>query len=277
MSNFSHRISDGFRAASPARGMEPLEPRTMMSAAPAVTHFRAPTPPATYAAHSKVLGKSMERWSANWWKWVLSIQVSENPAFSSGSDFTSAGNVDGAFFAANFISLTTVASNAPPTTRVATITANQPILLPVAVAEFDNPDTPPGGYSVKQLRKQAATVESGETQLAVSVDGISIPQKTLFKHREISPVFNYVLPSTDNILQGFGLNVAGPVAPAVADGYYVMLKPLSVGQHVIKFSDTHIATSLSGAGGSDLIYDITVTAAPMTSKASPQAARTGHR
>jgi hypothetical protein len=35
-----------------------------------------------------------------------------------------------------------------------------------------------------------------------------------------SPPFPYELPAADNIIQFFGFDVSGTVAPAVADGFY---------------------------------------------------------
>lgn len=84
------------------------------------------------------------------------------------------------------------------------------------------------------------------------MDGQAIPD--LFSHREISPVFDYTLPPANNIAQFFGINVSGPVSGAIADGYYVMLKPLQQGEHVINFGGTNPTAGFS----LDVTYNIDV-------------------
>jgi hypothetical protein len=48
-------------------------------------------------------------------------------------------------------------------------------------------------------------------------------------------------------------NSINPVFPAVADGFYLMLRPLSPGTHVLKFGGTSFGTAL------DVTYNLTVT------------------
>ena len=48
------------------------------------------------------------------------------------------------------------------------------------------------------------------------------------------------------------------VSPAVGDGYYVMLKPLSVGTHTIRFSGRTVISSYNYSFELDIHYEITV-------------------
>jgi hypothetical protein len=71
-----------------------------------------------------------------------------------------------------------------------------------------------------------------------------------------SPVFSYTLPA-DNVYAALDGGIPVPartVTPAVGDGVYVMLKPLSPGLHTIHFSGDF------GPGnfGLDVTYHITV-------------------
>ena len=72
--------------------------------------------------------------------------------------------------------------------------------------------------------------------LSATIDGHSIPEAVLFNHRETAPIFSYTLPATNNIDQVFfGEDISGRVSPVAADGYYMMLRPLSPGLHTIVF------------------------------------------
>jgi hypothetical protein len=75
----------------------------------------------------------------------------------------------------------------------------------------------------------------------------------LFSYRAISPrAFDYTLPPTDNVYQFFGLDVSGRIYPAVSDGYWLMLAPLSVGHHDVNFGGS------AGEMTLDITYHITV-------------------
>jgi hypothetical protein len=64
------------------------------------------------------------------------------------------------------------------------------------------------------------------------------PVTNLFDHLERSPEFAFWLPPTNNVVQYWGYDLAGTIDPAVADGYWLMLAPLTAGQHVLCFRGT---------------------------------------
>jgi hypothetical protein len=91
------------------------------------------------------------------------------------------------------------------------------------------------------------------TLLSVVVDGVPVP-KLREKFRVKSEVFAVTLPA-DNL---FGIT-PGTYSPAIDDGYYVMLKPLSVGPHTLHFEGASAGCPLIGGPFSvDVTYDITI-------------------
>ena len=60
----------------------------------------------------------------------------------------------------------------------------------------------------------------------------------------------------DNVAQSFGCDVSGLVDPVVADGYYLMLAPLTPGQHTLNFGGT-IGDPINFT--LDITYNFTVT------------------
>jgi hypothetical protein len=154
-------------------------------------------------------------------------------------------------------------------THSATVPQDTPIFVPILPIEFSNFDTTtgndpngtlPGANTAQQLSGFAAQAAEpalgpgGEVHL--SVDGRSI---TVSSYRQIAPTFSYVLPATDNVDQFFfgQDNLQGRVAPAEADGFYAMLRPLSPGQHVITFGGSTPGGPL-GPLNVDITYTINV-------------------
>ena len=67
-------------------------------------------------------------------------------------------------------------------------------------------------------------------------------------------MFAVTLPA-DNL---FGID-AGTYSPAIDDGFYVMLKPLSVGTHALHFKGASSGCPLIGGPfGVDVTYNLTV-------------------
>ncbi len=85
----------------------------------------------------------------------------------------------------------------------------------------------------------------------VAIQGLDSANTSPF--RAVSPVFDYTIPD-DNLYQFLGLDFGPQTVPgAVADGVFLMLAPLSAGQHVIHFTAT-----FNFGFAFDITYNITV-------------------
>jgi hypothetical protein len=210
--------------------------------------------------HSTVAGRTLGEWSAVWWKWAYAIPVDDNPLLDSTGAKSKFGDVGAIFFLAGLFNPSGNAS----VTRTVTIPANKFIFFPLENFVDDNvgngcatpSSTPcPTRLTIDELRAQINGVLPGITALHASIDGQ--PVSDLFSHRETAPAFSYTLQLTDNlqeVVNGITTSDAtGTVFPAVADGFYLMLRPLPPGQHVIDFGGTVFGTPV------DVTYQVTVT------------------
>jgi hypothetical protein len=130
--------------------------------------------------------------------------------------------------------------------RNCTIPKNKAIFFPIIniVATFDKND--PNFDTIDKVKKAASDFINGATDLQASVDGVSI--KNINNLRAQSPPFKLKVPA-DNI---------GGFPPdtyiAVSDGFWVALKPLSVGEHTIHFAGNIPEQNFS----IDVTYHLTV-------------------
>ena len=111
----------------------------------------------------------------------------------------------------------------------------------------------------EELRALVAYSVEQVTDLYCTLDGQ--PLRDLSRYRTISPVFEFWMPPTDNLYQFFGYDFSGDAHPAVADGFYVLLNPLSAGEHVLTFGGK--TKTFDGSGNPavfslDVTYHITV-------------------
>jgi hypothetical protein len=113
-------------------------------------------------------------------------------------------------------------------------------------------------YCERLSRNSWTPVSTAATLTTCTIDGVAVPgleNPTNTIYNVVSVPFSYTTAEKDNIVavsEGEPCLPGGlTVYPAVADGVYLMLSPLSPGKHKIHF------VGEAGPGGSDLKIDIT--------------------
>jgi hypothetical protein len=190
-----------------------------------------------------------EQLTAVWWKWILSIPVSENPGF----DDTGANALVNQPFADQGLIFLCGSFTSSTANREITVPAGTAFFFPVVNSENDDIfyDRP---VSVRRLRADAAATIDGTFDRHAELNGHALTQARL-----TSPVFAYTLPDEDNIYQFFGVDVTGKVAPAVSDGYWCYIPPLARGSYTLTFGATFPSpTPAQPPFTIDITYTITV-------------------
>lgn len=175
-------------------------------------------------------GKSYGEWAASWWQVLFAVPVvSGSHPYLNGGPFQGENGV---------VYLAAVAS-APvtPVTIDVTIPAGTPLFVPIINAECSvfEPD-PFHGVDEESLRTCANGHIDQTSGVSAKLDGKKV--QDLEKYRVESPLFTYVLPES-NLFAFFGLDApAGTTSDAVDAGYYLLLAPLSVGEHKLRIRAT---------------------------------------
>lgn len=180
-----------------------------------------------------------------WWEWATSIPVSVNPISDASGINCMVGQSGPIWFLGGIFGGGSV-------TRKCSIPADKELFFPVINSvNVNSPNVcgqGPGDMSVKELRSQVAPFIDNATNLSVKVDG-----KPQSMTRVKSDVFDVTLPE-DNIFDApCGSNVpTGVYSPAIDDGFYVMLNPLSAGSHTLNIH------AESGGFILDTTYDLNI-------------------
>jgi len=184
------------------------------------------------------------QWTAEWWQWVLSLPVSDNPLFDeTGERAATAQPNKKVFYLVGVVNLSGTAE------RTITIPEGTPLFGPVVNSENDNVFNDPP-LTVPVLRQQVTDLIDTSSGFLI-LDGQEMTADLV--HRVQSPVFSYVLPAEDNIYQFFGVDVSGRIKPAISDGYWFYIPPLSRGEHTLHFHGV-----IPGSLELDIIYHINV-------------------
>jgi hypothetical protein len=206
--------------------------------------------PGVLPPNSHAFGNSYGGWSAAWWQYVESQPVSSNPLLDStgaGCREAQSGHV---FF------LVGANSSGSVTRDQCTVPAGKALFFPLVNAfDFEPAKTPLGTW--EELEGAFGPFFT----LRASIDGVAVanldPATTPYRAcagpvaRCSAPSFSVFLPA-ENL---FGVP-EGTYEPTVADGFYLLLAPLSPGSHTITFGGTGLF--LGGPFSQDITYHLVV-------------------
>ncbi|WP_020564478.1 hypothetical protein [Methylosarcina fibrata] len=208
--------------------------------------------PATSHAY---YGMTYGEWSAKWWAWNNSMAVDQHPLFDTADCSTrQLGTVW-------FLGGTSTATDRDGETvwaadRVCNVPRGTALFFPVINSEAATLEGDGEGDEV--LRAQAEWYQNHATELFAKIDGI--PVKNLQSYRVQSPLFQYGPLPDNNVpfnLGGYSGAIAGASSDFVGDGVYLLIPPLPVGRHEIRFGGKAIYSSTNG-DPFDFIFNLDV-------------------
>ena len=167
--------------------------------------------------------------SAEWWKWAYSLPCTDalcpNSVLDQTGDYAVVGQHGEVWFLAGSFGETV--------TRHAYVPEETQIFFPVINNSFfDSPNNcgqDSNSIGIDEARAAIASSIDGAIKLSATLDG-----QPLKMFRDQSIVFAVSMPK-NNLYEFFGIPCAqGIYSPAVADGYYVLIKKLSAGSHILR-------------------------------------------
>jgi len=234
--------------------------------------------------------KSLSELTAEWWQWVFSIPQPfdangnplppYNPIYDLSGDYCAVGQRGSVWFLAG----DALGQGQGPVQRSCFIPEGASILVPVInFFNFNSPNCPTGtpSYGAQDLLRpvqQAVEAVNSTNSISATVDGVNVT-KTLVTFVQTKP-FKLAFPAQNF----FGPAPCAPgvplapktYSPSVAEGYYVWLPPLTVGQHMISFyAYETTAPPQIGPSYQNVIYNITVCSAAAEFSGACGGARSG--
>jgi hypothetical protein len=193
-------------------------------------------------------GNTYGEWSARWWQWILSIPEDINPGF----DTTGANCDEGQAGPVWFLAGTFTGGNV---TRTCTIPAGKALLFAIwtglfGSGVFDCDPTVPGVLCNMNALRIASIGSMDQVTLRARLDGM--PIRNLRGQRVSSTELTLTIPE-NNFLD----IDPGTYTPQVSDGYWVLLKPLSPGEHILSFGGSITGGPFEGQSY-ELTYHLTI-------------------
>jgi hypothetical protein len=198
---------------------------------------------------AKHRGLSYAEWSARQWQWLFSLPVAEHPLFDNAD--CSTGQLGKVWFLGGTFASVEIAPGVilGEADRVCTVPSGTSLFFPLISAECSTVEG--NGETEEELRGCANFLADFIVPESVflEIDGKSVTNVESL--RVESPLFFLGPLPEDNILGDDEL--AGTISPSVSDGYWAMVKPLSVGLHSLRFGGL---VDLTPIGGPVFIQDI---------------------
>jgi hypothetical protein len=171
-------------------------------------------------------GTSYEELAGEWWTWAGQFPLADSPITEDGAVDCSRGQAGKIWFlAGNFGG---AAGEPNPSNRSCTIRPGKALFFPISNSLFWAPED---GADVAEVRQKANEAINQISELDVRIDGQPVADP--FAYRAQSPPGGFALPFGP-LLDSFGFpETPDPRDPAVADGYWILLAPLSRGTHEI--------------------------------------------
>lgn len=171
-------------------------------------------------------------WSRTYWQWIASFERGPNPLTDRTGEQCGARQRGPVWFLAGSHSTRRVV-------RSCRIPRDKYLFVPL-LSSLVQP-VPGSDLSCGQAMQSAAEATNDPEFLALDVDGVTV--ENLSSHR---------LATTDCFDTGILTESKMPVYPSAANGYYVILKPLPPGRHVVNFG------GVAPNAGQAVTYTLTV-------------------
>lgn len=213
---------------------------------PAISLCRNPNP-GVLPPNSDAFGMTYGEWSARWWQWAVSLPVNANPLFDTAD--CNAGQLGKVWFLGGSFT-------GSPADRTCNVPAGKALFFPIIDADCSSVEPAPFFGADAEARHICAAgfvdeaLDLGVDSLSADIDGVSV--QDLPKYRAPSPDFDFTAPDNNLLI---GAATSGKMA---ADGIYLLLAPLSAGEHTIHFSFVGVPGPGVHIPAQDVTYHLTV-------------------
>jgi hypothetical protein len=209
-------------------------------AAAAMLGAASPARAGVLPPNSHAYGKTYGQWSANWWQWFMQHPVAGHPRGGTADFDVSSGQSGNVWF---------LASPFGTLERKVTVPTGKALFIGLLNAEAS--DTEYGTLTEADQRSLAEWLADHIANVSCRVDGKLV--RNIERYRVQSPQFSFTAPDP----WVFSPAPSGP-GTAVSDGYFVMLSPLSRGQHTIHITGSfHFDAGELGDDPVDFGLDVT--------------------
>jgi hypothetical protein len=185
---------------------------------------------------ARAFGDSYAEHAESWLEWAMSIPAATSPFLDTDGSYAAVGQAGKVWYlAGNFGGATGRTMTLPTGTAIFLLVLNA---FWVNVPEYG--DAPWSDEQEAYAQEAVAALVDTLTHVALEIDGK--PVANIADYRVMSTTGSCNLPPTDNV---FGVPLEDVPHECLADGYWALLPPMSVGEHTRRFTGGFSANEFS--------------------------------
>ena len=190
---------------------------------------------------ANAFGKTYAEWAATWWLWGLQLPVEGHPFLGCPASCAEGQSGPVWFLAGG------------PAECSCSVPVDKALFFPLVNAECSSLEDPPFHGDTAADQRECAKYWADHiviTSLFCEIDGQ--PVANLASFRFVSPQITFTAPTP------WVFGAVGGAGTSVGDGYYLLLAPLSVGEHTLHFGGvSHFSAGELGPDAMDFPVDTT--------------------
>jgi hypothetical protein len=185
-----------------------------------------------FPVNSSPYGVSFKDWTEKWWQWFLSIPKQHNPNMENalGDKYQA---VDCSYLqdpsSPVFFVPYVMKESGQPAEATCNTSEGKAVMVGIDNGWMDTGDPRTKGADAQKLASYVKETNIYPNKFDITLDGKPVPLTNEEKYRVLSDPFNVTFPE-DTFWEPPG------TYQAVADGWYLMLKPLSPGEHILHYT-----------------------------------------
>ncbi len=229
-----------------------------MTAATNIALARNPNP-GILPPNASPYGHTYGEWSATFFNWAFTLPVDHHPLYDTAD--CSVGQSGKVWFLDGTFAPSPVAPGVWEgiKERNCKVPMGKALFITIVASECSTLEG--NGSTEKELRDCVTAQTDHVVSVSFEVDGKAL--RHMEAYRKQSPLYTFGPLPENNMFQDIGLTApAGTMSPSVADGYYIMLAPLSRGNHTIHYTGKLVFTQAQDGFDylfyQDITYHLTV-------------------
>lgn len=184
-----------------------------------------------FPPNSNPYGLSYERHTENFWKWILSSPIDKNPW-----EDANGSNCDNGQSETNSSIFYLSGNGGGKSDRTCIIESGKGLFIPISQVEVSDKEVP--NSSIENLHNIAKNDQDSVTSLYLKINNKEYNREDLAPYRVHTATFDAYFP--ENAI--FGASEGN--SKAVADGYYLITKPLEKGNYTIQYKSSLICSKI---------------------------------
>jgi hypothetical protein len=196
-----------------------------------------------YSPGSRPFGRTYGEWSAAWWQWVYLFSIADDPINDPTGEKAPLKQKGPVWFLAG--------TRGTTTERTVTVPSGKALFFPIVnICGWTTSEPGPESEAeMKEIRPGVKDAVDHATELEVIMDGVAL--QGLRNYRSQSPPSFLFTSPADGPPERVGTH------EAFSDGYWIMLEPLSPGQHTLYFRGKFVFPGVDG--GEEYVFETAVT------------------